>query len=225
MFVGSAFDKTLDFNYRSKKREGKDLPVSVLTDYAEAYINEQSGEIIFDDEGSKGEQIDTAKSSCHKGIILFNREVFPSVEPSHVQAHLSDDSLEIPFHGYIDTIDTSNVVIDNKTAWKRWGNIESRWQNTSYAYLANKNGINSKSTRYDIALLKKRGDPEVIQIEEPVTAAHLGFVEKKINWAISFIKAGISNPEIFAYNTNSFLCKKTMCEFYTTCMGELGVKP
>lgn len=224
--VGSAFDETVNFYYTNKKITGRDIPKSLIQDYAECVIENNKEDILRSkDEGiSKEETLDLAKFGCTRGIEVFRKVIAPDVEPDGIQVHLAHKiDGHVTFHGYIDTIDRKGVIIDNKTTWRKWSGIQDQWQHIAYSYLANKNNIPLKNTRYDVVVLKKKADPEAMSFSAVVTEQQLEFVQKKIDWAMALVSAGVKNPKMFNYCTSSYLCGN-LCPFVSKCEKELQLK-
>ena len=227
MITGSAFDEAVNFHYLQKKATGMDEPTDVLQDFVKEEFDQRKDECTWIPHQDKKKQQDKVLSACTKGIGTFREKILQKVVPDGVQIEIYQDIAPgLKFKGYIDLIEDKKgkkIIVDNKTTWRRWQGTEKLWQLISYSCMLKKQGIDIRETRYDVCLLKKRDDPEVVQFTDFISDTQHKFIESKINWAIKYITAAVQDPTLFNYNFNTWQCGKT-CEYVDQCELELGMK-
>lgn len=117
--LGKAVHKAIELNLQQKMGTHADLP---LKDQVESYVEEfnrlsQEEEVAFE---SSTEKMDLRVKGFEL-VELHAKEIAPQIQPLAVEKYFSvavDD--EIGFQGYIDVIDSRNVIRDTKTSAKSY---------------------------------------------------------------------------------------------------------
>jgi hypothetical protein len=227
MITGSAFDETLNFHYDQKKATGKDEPLDVLQDHVKEEFEHRKDEASWIPGQDIKAQQGKVLTACTKGLKIFRDKILTKVEPEGTQIEIYHEFTPgLKFKGYIDLLenkDGSQVIVDNKTTWRRWSGKYKLWQLVVYSYMMSLQGQEIRETRYDVCLLKKRDDPEIAQFTDFITDDQHKFMARKLDWAVKYLTMAIKDPSLFNHNFNTWQCGNS-CQYVTQCELELGMK-
>jgi len=222
LIFGNAFHTMAEFANRFKMENDGALPEYQAT--LEAFREDLHGRLNGKDE------IQFADGHTPEGLFelgesmteVYYGEILPTTKPIAVEqmfrVSIGDD---FPYEllGYIDMVEEGNILVDLKTAGKRWAESkpDKEIQATLY-FLAwfIETGQMPHEMRYDIVTKGgKRSSPAIQQLTTTRT-------EKEIRWFLRMVEEivhGIVN-KCFPPNNTGFLCSEKWCEYFALCQQE-----
>ena len=229
MSFGSSVHKALETNYAQKIHSHSDLPIDVVTDAFRDSWKANAKESVFDPEKEEN-----ADDMLDEGVMMvekYHLEVAPKIQPAAVEAKFSINipGLRRSVMGFIDLIDTNDVVSDHKTSRKVPDSLalQKSHQLTLYkmAFRA-KNGRDPKGLRFDYLVRrssKKTGKwVEIHPMPVQRTEAHEKLFIETAKTVSNAIDAALFFP-----NPDTFICSPMGCGYWSRCVGRVltGEKP
>lgn len=207
--LGKSIHSALETNYTQKIESKKDLSAGEVLDLFSARWEKEAKETEF----KKDEKPGKIKDDGVKMIDIYHKQVSPTIMPKLVEHEfeMSFQNVGYKLHGYVDLIDTQDVIIDHKTSKRSMSekDVVSDLQLTCYA-LACRNtlGIQEKALRFDIMVRNKKA-PKIQQLTTQRTAKDIDRFLKILAYVSKAIESGIFYP-----NTN-FMCG--ICGYRLLC--------
>ena len=129
MLIGLAVHEAIETDMRSKMVTKENLPISdVLDAYSTAFNRD-----VVDVEPDPEEPIGPAKDSGASLVVLHRDAIGSHIVPTTVEEQVQFEVNGIPYSGYIDLVDDSNVVRDTKTSARKIDPEAHRLAMTGYA--------------------------------------------------------------------------------------------
>ena len=215
MFVGSCFDKALNFNYEHKIIKGKDEKVSAVKDFFNDSFKEGKEQVDFKAE-DKPEDI---KDNGILTTAVFHKEVCKTVQPEAVQVmdDLVFDNVDYTLRVIVDLIEKDGTVVDNKFTRKTWqaGKEVGELDPVIYSlWYGHKKKVKNTRFRFDIGVGLKtpKTDRRMVIVTEEQKEGFLKYLAVINDCIMKDRERGL-----FAPNTSNFLCTKRHCGYWQIC--------
>jgi len=206
--LGKSIHSALEGNYKQKIDSKQDLPTEQVLDLFSDKWEKGAKETVFEE----GEKPGEVKDDGIKLISVYQKQVSPTVEPKLVEKEfeLSFKNVEYTLKGYIDLVDTKDVVIDHKTTKRSMSqdDVGSDLQLSCYA-LAYRSalGAREKELRFDVMVRTKT--PKIQQIVTIRTQEDINRFLKILGHISNAIKSGVFYPN------ENFMC--SVCGYRNLC--------
>lgn len=223
MSFGTSIHAALETNYEQKIHSFKDLPTDVVTDAFRDSWKEAAKGSIFDPEKEEnpGEMLDEGVMMVEK----YQSEVAPKIQPAAVESRfiLKVPGLRRAVMGYIDLIDTNDVVSDHKTSRKVPDSLtlQKSHQLTIYKMaFRQKHGRDPRGLRYDY-LVRKSSKKTGKWVEiHPMPVSRSESHEKLFIDTAKTVSNAI-DAALFHPNPDTFICSPMGCGYWSRCMGRV----
>lgn len=216
---GSVFDNVFNKFYGNRIDKKKDITVNELRDTFSGLLSQAKEETIWG-----GETIDEVTKEGENCVTKFHDQIARHVNPLFVQKEsLVPVSADFDLKSILDVVDVGHLIIDNKTANKRWKRDRQfqELQPLAYAYSYKKqHDIMPTGFRFDIAVRGKDIKSTATQmVFRPVDEVELEGFENllKKTWEemLIHIRAGIFPP-----NPTHDFCSRRYCGYWEKCQAE-----
>jgi putative RecB family exonuclease len=206
--LGKSIHSALEGNYSQKIETKKDLPSEQVIDiFSDSWENNVK-ETTFEEDEKPGE----VKDDGVKLVSIYHKQVSPTIQPKLVEKefNLAFENVDYTLKGYIDLIDTEDIIIDHKTTKRSMNqeDVSSDLQLSCYAmaYRFLFGGL-EKELRFDVMVRNKT--PKIQQITTTRTQEDINRFLKVLAYVSKAIKSGIFYPN------KNFMC--SVCGYVKLC--------
>lgn len=208
--LGSSVHAAIRENFLQKLETRQDLPAAGVAAIYTAAWEERAKETEFRDD----EDPATMKAQGLALTLKYLEEACPKIEPAAVEHHVSGRIGGVLVQGFIDLLDTSGRIIDQKTAAKKPNEVSSDYvfQLATYRQLCP--GASGES-RLDT--LVKTKTPQLVQIEAKADQASIDATAILYPLVQRNIRAGVWMP-----NRSHFMCSRKYCGAWRQCQKDFG---
>jgi len=217
--IGTAFHKAAEENHKYKLVHDEDLPKDYLQDLARDTYKK-----LVEEEGVylTPEEITEAKKLIAEGLDttitltgLYRDKVAPEIQPLLVEKEIfiQINELSIPLRGTLDLVTKDYLIIDFKTATRKWNQeqVDGLLQPTFYWFMAVAEGISPY--KFVFKILIKKSHPEIQTLETTRNKEALWALIQRAKILIQAIEKGVFPPT----NPDNWWCSPKFCGYYATC--------
>jgi len=206
--LGKSIHSALEANYKQKIGTKIDLSTEQVLDVFSDKWETEVKETTFEE----GEKPGAVKDDGIKLVSTYHKQISPTIVPKFVEKdfELPFENVDYTLKGYIDLIDTKDVIIDHKTTKRSMSqeDVGSDLQLSCYA-LAYRSilGEQEKELRFDVMVRTKT--PKIQQIVTTRTQEDINRFLKILGHISKAIKSGAFYPN------KNFMCN--MCGYGHLC--------
>ncbi len=212
MIQGGAFHETIEDNLTQKIQTHTDLPMTEMTDRAAQHWDDKLQK--EPDIQWKDDKPGDLKDETVLLVKTHHKELAPALSPKLVEHEFRlpvGDTHDLL--GYIDLVETTDVVVDHKTFAKTpsQGDVDRDLQLTAYALARSLEGEPAPELRLDVVVKNKT--PKAVQIKTTRPENSLLWFVTMFTQIEAAIKSGVFPP-----NPTGWHCSKEMCGYWDRCM-------
>lgn len=214
--VGSGVHKAAEANHQQKIDSGVDISVeemeSVASDTFRRLIEDEGVYFIGSSQELKKE-LGNGEDLSISLTRLYARQIAPTIQPvgAEVWMEAQHPALPIPFSGTLDVIDKKNVILDLKTASKKWraGKEKETTQPALYKYMAQQ--TLKEGFEFGFHVMAYTGDTQYVPVE-----SGLGGMSRVLAISKAMLNAcetGVFMPAVPGH----WICQPKWCGWYERC--------
>jgi RecB family exonuclease len=208
--LGSAVHSGIATNMRQKILSRRDLAAADVVANFEHAWREKMGETEFREDEDPGEV-----QACGAALIeVYMRDAAPNIQPALVEWPVGGEIGGVQVCGYIDIVDVSGLIIDNKVPAARPNGVsqDHRLQLTTYDLLC---PHSRGKVRVDNVV--KTATVEYVPQSFEITPADVQYAETVYPMVQDAIRDGIFYPR-----RSSWHCSRKNCGFWRACEKQYG---
>lgn len=211
--MGRAVHEAIGYAHRCTAETGALLPPAEAIEVFNASWTVEAADVRFTPRHDTDEL-------RHRGAALvakYMREAAPALNPAAIEVDLPKDAQigGVRVRGRIDVVEACGRIRDTKTICRKPGAMltANRLQVTMYA-MATPGASGEVAIDY---LVKTKGKPQLVQIEDRITHSDEALVSKLLVDAQHGMRSGVYLP-----NRCADSCNRLMCGFADLCESEFG---
>jgi len=214
--LGSCFHGATGKNYEQKIESHEDMKINDVCDIFSTHFDHARHDTAWGEDEEPGD----VKDSGILTLKEYQSVIAPEVQPIQVEMkfNIVFSNLETDFLGYIDLVDDTEQIRENKTTSRKPSAIshDHKLQQTAYhtGYQV-KYKRPPKASRIDYSVVKKK--PEIVSIPLEIQAQDIDYFLRLVPGVLASIETGIFIP-----NRGHFLCSQKWCGYAGMCMKRHG---
>lgn len=169
--IGSGVHKAAEVNHKQKMDSGMDIPISEMQEIAsDEYASLVNSEGVYFPGTATELKVELGKGEDLAVALTANygAQIAPKITPvaAEIMLEAQHPDLPIPFSGTLDVVNAGGIILDLKTASKKWraGKEQETTQPTLYKYMLRENS--GELPKFGFHILAYDGQTQYVSTED-----------------------------------------------------------